>query len=69
MENVVIVKEEKMMTSSQIKPSKSQCTAPVDVVRKEHGTLWLCIDLWLLIEATKKDAYPLPHFDECLDAL
>ncbi len=60
---------EKMMASGVIKPSKSPWGAPVVLVRKKSGELRFCIDFRRLNEVTKKDAYPLPKIDECLDAL
>ena len=39
------------------------------LVRKKSGELRFCIDFRKLNEVTKKDAYPLPRIDGCLDAL
>jgi len=60
---------EKMIANGVIRPSKSPWGAPVVLVRKKSGELRFCIDFRLLNEVTKKDAYPLPKIDECLDAL
>jgi len=60
---------EKMLASGVIRLSKSPWGAPVVLVRKKSGELRFRIDFRRLNEATKKDAYPLPKIDECLDAL
>ncbi len=60
---------EQMLANGVIRPSKSPWGAPVVLVRKKTGELRFCIDFRQLNEATKKDAYPLPRIDECLDAL
>ena len=39
------------------------------MVRKEDGTLRFCVDYRQLNERTRKDSYPVPRIDVCLDAL
>ena len=39
------------------------------MVRKGDGTLRFCVEYRQLNERTRKDSYPLPRIDVCLDAL
>ncbi|KAK3102100.1 hypothetical protein FSP39_008757 [Pinctada imbricata] len=52
-----------------IQPSASAWASPVVLVRKKDNTVRWCIDYRKLNNATKKDAYPLPRIDTCLDCL
>ena len=59
----------KMLKSGVIKPSNSDwCSAPVLIRKKDKSIRW-CIDYRSLNAVTKKDVYPLPIVDECLDTL
>ena len=49
--------------------SNSPYAAPVVLVRKKDGSLWLCVDYRRLNLKTVGDAYPLPRIQESLDAL
>ena len=52
-----------------IQPSASAWASPVVLVRKKDNTVRWCIDYRKLNSATKRDAYPLPRIDSCLDCL
>lgn len=52
-----------------IRPSTSEFGAPILFVRKQDGSLRMCIDYRALNAITIKDRYPLPRIDELLDQL
>ena len=58
-----------MLKVGIIEPADSEWTSPPVLVRKKDGRVRWCIDYRKLNNATKKDTYPLPLIEECLDAL
>ena len=59
----------KLLKQNVIRRCTSPYAAPVVLVRKEDGSLRLCVDYRQLNASTVKDAYPLPHIDEALEAI
>jgi len=58
-----------MLRQDVIAPCQSEWTSNPVIVRKKDGTFRCCIDYRQLNDVTRKDAYPLPRTDACLDAL
>ena len=52
-----------------IRPSVSPWGAPVLFVKKNDGTMRLCIDYRQLNKVTIKNKYPLPKIDDLFDQL
>ena len=65
--------EEKIIASQLeagiIRESTSPWSSPLVYVRKRDGSTRQCVDYRKLNEVTKKDAYPLPRIEDCLDCL
>jgi hypothetical protein len=58
-----------MASLGVIEPSTSEWAAPIVLIPKPDGSLRFCIEYRKLNEVTKRDSYPLPRMDDCLDSL
>jgi len=58
-----------MLEHDVIEPAASPWCSNVVMVRKQDGTMRLCVDYRKLNCLTTKDKFPLPKIDTCLDTL
>ena len=58
-----------MLDHGIIQPSASEWAAAPVIVKKKDGSYRYCVDYRSLNALTKKDSFPLPLIEECLDAL
>ena len=58
-----------MLQQGVIERAASPWASNVVLAKKKDGSLRCCIDYRQLNELTRKDAYPLPHINDCLDAM
>ena len=58
-----------MLNQDIIEPAASPWASNAVLVKKTDGSLRCCIDNRQLNSASRKDAYPLPCLDTCLDAM
>ena len=60
---------DELLEKGYIRPNMSQWGAPVLFVKKNDGTLRLCIDYGELNKITVKNHYPLSKIDDLFDQL
>lgn len=60
---------EKMLKADVIEPSMSEWASSPVLVRKRDGSVRWCIDYRALNNVTRKDVFPLPLVEECIDTL
>jgi len=58
-----------MQSQGVIKPCNSDWASNVVLVKKKDGSVRFCVDYRKLNPLTRKDAYPIPRIDRCLDTL
>ena len=58
-----------MLKQGVIEPAASPWASNIVLARKHDGTMRCCIDFRQLNDLTRKDGYPLPKTDQCLDAM
>jgi len=58
-----------MIKAGVVEPSNSPWTANLVVVKKKDGSFRYGVDYRKISNVTRRDAYPLPRIDACLDAL
>ena len=60
---------DQLKEQGSIQESNSPWASPIVLVRKKTGKIRLCVDYRKLNQQTRKDAYPLPRTQDCLDAM
>ena len=58
-----------MLAAGVVQPSVSEWSSPPVLVRKKDGGVRWCIDYRSLNNVTRKDVFPLPLIEECIDTL
>ena len=58
-----------MLQQGVIQPARSPWASNLVLVKKKDGSLRCYVDYRQLNSLTRKDAYPLPRTDMCLDAM
>ncbi|XP_070044980.1 uncharacterized protein [Nicotiana tomentosiformis] len=58
-----------LLNKGFIRPSVSPWGAPIQFVKKNDGTMWMCIDYRHLNKVTIKNNYPLSRIDDLFDQL
>jgi len=59
----------RMLEAKVVRPSTSEWAIPVVFVPKEDRSPLFCVDYRRLNAVTKKDSYPIPRMEDCIDSL
>jgi len=65
---IIADQNNKMLKLNVIAPSHSASASPAVIVPRNNGKARSCVDYHPLNNITKKDAYPLPRVEDCLDS-
>jgi len=68
-QNAIQEQTEQMLKAGIIRPTNSEWASNVVLVRKHDGSLRFCVDYRAVNDVSKKDSFPLPRIDQCLDSL
>ena len=60
---------QELLVMGHIQPTSSPFASPVVLVKKNDGTMRMCIDYRALNKKTIKNLYPIPRVDELIDEL
>ena len=60
---------DKMLKTGVIQPSSSDWASCPVLIRKKDGRVRWCIDYRKLNSVTRKDSFPLPRIEQCIDTL
>lgn len=58
-----------MLELGIIEPTSSEWASPMVVIKKNDGSLRICVDYRRLNSVSKTDAYPMPRVDEMIDRM
>ena len=58
-----------MLKDEIIEPSYSPCASAYVIAKKKTGDYGLCVNFRRLNAVTVKDQYPVPHIEQCLEAI
>ena len=59
----------KMQEMDIIEPATSEWCSPITLVPKKDGTLRFCVDYRKLNSVTRKNNFPLPRVEDCIEAI
>jgi len=59
----------RMLEAKVVRPSTSEWASPVVVILKTDVSPRCCVDYRRLNAVTKKDSYPIPRMEDCIDSL